>query len=138
MCIRDRLFDSEADSAQMENHADRPEVQAAFSSGAGGGSRLSDTLRERTHYFAVRLADGTALRLSETHETALGSVYRMLWIFALLFGSMIVLCALVARQAARKLVDPITVSYTHLDVYKRQQCGCVRFLFCDPGHGKAD
>ena len=101
------LFDSEADSAQMENHADRPEVQAAFSSGAGGGSRLSDTLRERTHYFAVRLADGTALRLSETHETALGSVYRMLWIFALLFGIMIVLCALVARQAARKLVDPI-------------------------------
>ena len=62
---------------------------------------------KRTHYFAVRLADGTALRLSETHETALGSVYRMLWIFALLFGIMIVLCALVARQAARKLVDPI-------------------------------
>lgn len=31
----------------------------------------------------------------------------MLWIFALLFGIMIVLCALVARQAARKLVDPI-------------------------------
>ena len=101
------LYDSEADSAEMENHASRPEVQSALRLGAGGGSRLSDTMRERTHYFAVRLADGTVLRLSETHETALGRVYGILWVFVLLFVGMVVLCALVARQASRALVEPI-------------------------------
>ena len=101
------LYDSEADSAEMENHASRPEVQSALRLGAGGGSRLSDTMRERTHYFAVRLADGTVLRLSETHETALGRVYGILWVFVLLFAGMIVLCAMLARQASRALVEPI-------------------------------
>ena len=91
----------------MENHASRPEVQSALRLGAGGGSRLSDTMRERTHYFAVRLADGTVLRLSETHETALGRVYGILWVFVLLFAGMIVLCAMLARQASRALVEPI-------------------------------
>lgn len=101
------LYDSEADSAEMENHASRPEVQSALRLGAGGGSRLSDTMRERTHYFAVRLADGTVLRLSETHETALGRVYGILWVFVLLFAGMIVLCTMLARQASRALVEPI-------------------------------
>ncbi|HIS92496.1 MAG TPA: PAS-domain containing protein [Candidatus Alectryocaccomicrobium excrementavium] len=101
------LYDSEADSAEMENHASRPEVQSALRLGAGGGSRLSDTMRERTHYFAVRLADGTVLRLSETHETALGRVYGILWVFVLLFAGMIALCAMLARQASRALVEPI-------------------------------
>ena len=41
------LFDSDADPAQMENHADRPEVIQAIAEGAGESSRYSETLTEK-------------------------------------------------------------------------------------------
>ena len=42
----DVLYDSVADAAQMENHAARPEVIQALSSGSGESTRTSDTLSE--------------------------------------------------------------------------------------------
>ena len=46
------LGDSEADPATMENHADRPEVQAAMQSGSGKDTRSSSTLGVNFSYVA--------------------------------------------------------------------------------------
>ncbi len=61
------LFDTHEDPAAMDNHADRPEVAAAFASGYGRSQRFSATRGEDLTYVAVRPAwtDAAVLRLAE-------------------------------------------------------------------------
>ena len=65
------LFDNEADVSEMKNHSDRTEFQKAEKYGAGESSRYSDTLSEKTIYYALRLKDGTVLRVSGTQDSVL-------------------------------------------------------------------
>ena len=67
------LFDNMEDPAAMENHAQRTEIHEAMLLGKGSSARYSDTLGEKTVYFALRLSDGTVLRVSDTQY----SVWRM-------------------------------------------------------------
>ncbi len=48
------LADSHSDPAAMDNHADRPEIAAAFRTGYGRSQRFSDTHGEELTYVAVR------------------------------------------------------------------------------------
>lgn len=61
------LFDTHEDPAAMDNHADRPEVAAAFASGYGRSQRFSATRGEDLTYVAVRPAwtGAAVLRLAE-------------------------------------------------------------------------
>ena len=65
------LYDSEADSSEMENHLAREEIREALESGYGESARYSATLMERTLYSAKRLSDGTVVRLSVAQSTLL-------------------------------------------------------------------
>lgn len=58
------LADSEADALSMENHASRPEVQAALQGGIGESLRFSDTQAMATLYAAMRISPVLILRLS--------------------------------------------------------------------------
>ena len=60
------LFDSVAKAEDMENHADRDEVKQAMETGEGESTRYSSTLSRKTTNYALRLDDGTILRLSGT------------------------------------------------------------------------
>ena len=60
------LYDNREDPAEMENHADREEIHEAAMLGQGRAVRHSDTLSEKTIYYALRLSDGTILRVSDT------------------------------------------------------------------------
>ncbi len=57
------LIDSDAEAASMENHADRPEIQAAMAGKEGFVQRTSRTLGIQMLYFAVPFHGG-ALRLA--------------------------------------------------------------------------
>ncbi|MBQ8752531.1 MAG: histidine kinase, partial [Clostridia bacterium] len=63
------LFDNIAEAATMANHADREEFREAVSGGAGQSIRVSETLTQRTIYYALRLSDGRVLRLSAAHAS---------------------------------------------------------------------
>jgi len=56
------LCDSEADPEQMENHLDRPEVQAALATGEGLDRRTSATVHRPLLYAAIRVGDGADLQ----------------------------------------------------------------------------
>ena len=65
------LYDSMADEEAMENHKDREEFLEAEETGVGQAERISDTLSERTLYYAVRLSDNSVLRVSSTQDSVL-------------------------------------------------------------------
>ena len=52
------LYDTRADAATMENHAQREEVRQALANGAGESSRYSNTMLTKMLYYAQRLPLG--------------------------------------------------------------------------------
>ena len=60
------LYDNRSKTDDMENHLDREEIQEAMEDGSGRAIRESDTLSQRTLYYALRLSDGRVLRVSST------------------------------------------------------------------------
>ena len=57
------LYDSESDTADMENHLARKEVTEALTAGYGESRRYSATLMERSLYSALTLEDGSHKQL---------------------------------------------------------------------------
>lgn len=101
------FFDSEASASQMDSHLQRLEVIEALQSGTGRSVRMSDTLSERTDYFALKLKDGSILRCSVTTATVFHGI-------AVLFGEALViltiaaaLSAFFARRISKRIVEPI-------------------------------
>ncbi len=66
------VYDSYVDASTMENHAERPEVAEAISTGEGASGRYSETLGEETLYHSVLLSDDSVLRLAVTQSTVWG------------------------------------------------------------------
>ena len=60
------LFDTANDETGMENHMDREEVKEAFADGYGESSRISSTMTQRFFYSAMKLKDGTVIRLADS------------------------------------------------------------------------
>ena len=101
------LYDSQAEASSMENHGDREEVKEAAETGKGEAVRMSETLSEKTIYYALRLTDGSILRVSSTQYSVLALVYQLivpvLWILLL----MIVLSGVFAFRLSKKVVEPV-------------------------------
>ena len=101
------IFDSHADISTMENHANREEIKEALVSGKGSSTRQSSTLTEQTIYEAVRLNDGSVLRISVSRATALVLVLGMLQPIAVVLVIAIVLSAWLAHRMAKRVVEPL-------------------------------
>ena len=101
------LFDTQVDQTTMENHADREEIQEAFATGSGSAVRDSSTLTRQTYYEARRLQDGTVLRISASHASALSLMMGMLWPIVLIALLAIILSLLLARRMAKNIVEPL-------------------------------
>ena len=101
------LYDTQADAESMENHAQRQEVQQALATGEGESSRYSDTLLQKTVYYAKRLPDGTVLRLSTVRVTAGVLVLNMLQPILLVLAAALILSGVLAGRLARRITEPL-------------------------------
>lgn len=101
------LYDNREDPAQMENHADREEIHEAAVLGQGHAVRRSDTLSEKTIYYALRLSDGTILRVSDTEYSVWRLVIQAMQPVALVLVLAFVLALVLASRVSRQLVQPI-------------------------------
>ena len=101
------LFDNEADVSEMKNHSDRTEFQKAEKYGAGECSRYSDTLSEKTIYYALRLKDGTVLRVSGTQDSVLALVENLLLPLCGLLFLMLILSGIMASVISKRIVKPV-------------------------------
>ena len=101
------LYDSVADEAAMENHLDREEVVLALENGEGTSQHISNTLLEKTMYYALRLEDGKVLLVSCTHVSLGARIIQLLqpilWVGLLTM----ILSGLLASRLARQIIKPI-------------------------------
>ena len=101
------LFDNKADVSEMKNHSDRTEFQKAEKYGAGESSRYSDTLSEKTIYYALRLKDGAVLRVSGTQDSVLALVENLIFPLCGLLCLMLILSGIMASAISKRIVKPI-------------------------------
>ena len=101
------LYDSRADETAMENHADREEIQEALSTGVGESERTSATLAEKTLYRAVRLSDGSVLRIGVTQYTVVTLLLGMLQPIAIVLLAAIVLSVILAKRVSKQITEPL-------------------------------
>lgn len=75
--------------------------------GQGRAVRHSDTLSEKTIYYALRLSDGTILRVSDTEYSVWRLVIQAMQPMALVLVLAFVLALVLASRVSRQLVQPI-------------------------------
>lgn len=101
------LFDTQTDEHEMENHGEREEIREALETGSGSSRRYSATLTEQYIYEAIKMEDGTVLRISESRDTVVVLVMGMLKPLVLIFVFAALLSAMLAKRMAKRIVEPL-------------------------------
>ena len=101
------LFDTQADAATMDNHAAREEITKALAYGKGTSQRYSDTLTTIMLYSAVRLENGTVLRIAAAQDSVLALLLDVLLPMLLIFAAAVLVSLFLAKAMAKKIVVPL-------------------------------
>ncbi len=94
----DVIYDSDADTGEMENHMAREEVKIALIRGYGESQRYSGTMMTRMLYTAQKLPDGSVLRLSMPQHTVL----KVIWDMGLPIGAILLIVIIVSVVISSK------------------------------------
>ena len=101
------IYDNEADSSSMENHLEREEVQEALENGYGESTRYSNTLSQRQFYAAVKLDDGSVVRLSSAQSSIGLLLVGFIQPICVVIFIALVLSFVLAFRLSKRIVDPI-------------------------------
>lgn len=101
------LLDGEADVSLMENHANRPEIQAAVKNGEGQAIRISETLGRNTYYYAMQTEEGKILRVSTEAKNLLSFFVMLAPSLILIVVVLFVMAFIVAHFLSKSLIRPI-------------------------------
>lgn len=101
------LFDNRYDHTAMENHLDRREVKQALEEGQSISVRYSDTLSYITAYCAIKLDDGTVLRVADEQYTIWHLAGSMAVPILLMLAAVTLLTLLVSTTLSKRIVRPI-------------------------------
>ncbi|MCC8137769.1 MAG: two-component sensor histidine kinase [Clostridiales bacterium] len=108
------VYDSDV-SGTLENHADREEVQEAEADGEGWTTRYSDSLDSELYYYAVKLDDGSILRISKEEASIWGIFTGTLKGIILVGVIMLLVCMILSRQITAGIVNPIERMADNID-----------------------
>jgi len=101
------VYDSYVSAEKLKNHYDRPEIKSAILEGRGEATRLSDTLGEKTYYYAVKLENGNILRVAATGKSALGIIKSATAWLVLIVIAILFLSVIIARFITKLIIKPI-------------------------------
>ncbi|MCD6501921.1 HAMP domain-containing protein [bacterium] len=105
------MVDTDEDPAKMDNHANRPEIVAAFSDGEGSSIRFSATLKEHLVYSALRVNDSLVIRASKPLISVSGFKKRHVReVIPLMFGLIIagVIITILSKSAIANKISGIS------------------------------
>ncbi len=103
----DVIADTQAAASDMDNHADREEVKDALKYGSGTKVRYSETLTEKTIYYAQRLSDGNVLRVSTTQYTIVTIILGLMQPMIIVLVIAMALSFFLSSKVSKKLIQPI-------------------------------
>ena len=101
------LHDTQTSYETMDNHADREEIKEAFAYGSGESQRYSDTVTTKMLYKAVKLQDGSVLRISTVQDSVLALLLEVLFPLVLIYLIAIAVSLMLARRMANRIVNPL-------------------------------
>lgn len=101
------LYDSQRNVSELENHSDRQEVIDAIKNGRGTSERYSETLSEKTTYYAQRMNDGTVIRIANSQQTIWNLLYSMLPFILIVLIAVFVISAVLSSRLSKRIVKPI-------------------------------
>lgn len=91
----------------MNNHSGRPEIVQALEEGEGEAVRRSHTVQKNSFYYAVRLEDGSVVRVAKEADS-IWSVFAGIFPAMLaILASLLILCMVIARFLIKSLLAPI-------------------------------
>lgn len=109
-----------SDLFAAENHAGRSEIQEAARKGQGSAIRVSDTFRSETFYYAVRLKDGSFLRLGSDEISIWNSFLGMLPLLLGLAAGVFLIAFLIAHRLTRQVAG--TINAIDLEEPMKEMC----------------
>lgn len=101
------LADTEADADELDNHADRKEIKDAISNGSGTSSRYSNTLMQKTLYYAKKLDDGTILRVSTTQSSVVIILLGLLQPLIIIVILALAISLFLSHRVSKSIIKPI-------------------------------
>lgn len=109
------LYDNDASAEQLQNHFDRPEIQEAFKQGEGEAVRRSDTMNEDTFYYALRLDNGTVLRVATNAQSIWAVFISAIPIILLIILLIISICIVISHLLTKQFLKPIEMMAENLE-----------------------
>lgn len=103
----DVLADTLTEAENLNNHSDRKEIQEALAEGEGTSVRYSDTLMEKTVYYAMQLKDGTILRIAATRYSVVAVLLGLMPPLIGVVAIALFLSYLLSRRVSRIITGPI-------------------------------
>lgn len=101
------LYDNDNTAAKLENHLNRSEIIDAINTGKGEAVRVSDTMSVNTFYYALRLDNGTILRVATEAQSIFvvfaGAAPAILIIVLII----VMVCVLLSQVLTSQIVKPI-------------------------------
>ncbi|HPL81861.1 MAG TPA: histidine kinase dimerization/phospho-acceptor domain-containing protein, partial [Anaerolineaceae bacterium] len=101
------IYDSSVDEFHLENHADRKEFREALLGKLGEDIRHSESVGEDSFYFAMRVAGGNVVRLSQEWKNMAGLLGKALPTTAIIAVLAIILSAAFTHRTSQRILEPI-------------------------------
>lgn len=101
------VFDNQTKAEALDNHAGREEIKQAMETGKGMSIRYSNTLTEKTLYYAVKLSDSSILRVSANQYTVVAILLGLLQPILVILVAALILTAVLSSRVSKAIIKPI-------------------------------
>lgn len=101
------LYDSGKDQDRLENHGTRKEFTEALKDGHGQDVRRSNTKNKEMYYYAVRMKDGTVLRVAKGTDTVWNTAFSILPIILAIALLMTGAVWILSKYQSDRLIQPV-------------------------------
>lgn len=109
------VYDNWVNVENLDNHGNRTEIKNAFEYGRGEDTRYSDTISSDMFYYAVKLNDNNALRISREIKSINSVFAGVIPMLAVLFVMLFAVVYACANAFTKKILKPVNEMTTALD-----------------------